>query len=149
MAEPPSLAESEAAGRAARRRSPRSAHAGWEAGRDRTDPVEILERQDATRVPELVPIRHGRMAVSPFTFYRGGAAIMAADLAAGPRTGLIVQLCGDAHLSNFGVCAAPDRRLVFDVNDFDETHPGPWEWDLKRLGASIIVAARGIGYSRT
>ncbi|HMA27817.1 MAG: DUF2252 domain-containing protein [Solirubrobacterales bacterium] len=142
MAEPPSLAESEAAGRAARRRSPRSAHAGWEAGPDRTDPVEILERQDATRVPELVPIRHGRMAVSPFTFYRGGAAIMAADLAAGPRTGLIVQLCGDAHLSNFGVFAAPDRRLIFDINDFDETHPGPFEWDVKRLAASFAVAGR-------
>ena len=146
MAEPPSLAESEAAGRAARRRSPRSAHARWEAGPDRTDPVEILERQDATRVPELVPIRHGRMAVSPFTFYRGGAAIMAADLASGPRTGLIVQLCGDAHLSNFGVFAAPDRRLIFDINDFDETHPGPFEWDVKRLAASFAVAGRDRGF---
>src|SRR5512144_3220136 len=146
MAEPPSLAESEAAGRAARRRSPRSAHSRWKAGPDRTDPVEILERQDATRVPELLPIRHGRMAVSPFTFYRGWATIMAADLAAGPRTGLRVQLCGDAHLSNFGAFAAPDRRLIFDINDFDETHPGPFEWDLKRLAASFAVAGRDLGF---
>jgi uncharacterized protein (DUF2252 family) len=107
--------------------------------------VETLERQDATRVPELVPIRHGRMVVSPFTFYRGAAAVMAADLAATPSSGLNVQLCGDAHLSNFGAFMAPDRELIFDVNDFDETHPGPFEWDVKRLAASFAVAGRALG----
>ena len=106
----------------------------------------MLERQATTRVPELVPIRYGRMLVSPFTFYRGAAAIMAQDLAATPRSGLTVQCCGDAHLSNFGVFASPERRLVFDVNDFDETLPGPWEWDVKRLAASMMIAARDNGY---
>jgi uncharacterized protein (DUF2252 family) len=138
-----------AAGRAARTRATRTGHGGWTPPPDRQDPVAILEVQAADRIKDLVPIRHARMSVSPFTFYRGAAAIMAADLATTPSSGITAQLCGDAHLSNFGVYAAPDRRLVFDVNDFDETHPGPWEWDLKRLGASIIVAARGIGYSRT
>ena len=104
----------------------------------RADPVELLERQAKTRVPELVPIRYGRMLVSPFTFYRGAAMIMAHDLAATPRSGLTVQCCGDAHLSNFGVFASPERRLVFDVNDFDETLPGPWEWDVKRLGGEHV-----------
>ncbi len=113
---------------------------------DRPDPVGILEEQDATRVPELVPIRHGRMIVSPFTFYRGGAAIMAWDLSRTPTTGLRVQCCGDAHLSNFGVFAAPDRRMVFDLNDFDETLPAPFEWDVKRLVASFVVAARDNGH---
>jgi uncharacterized protein (DUF2252 family) len=108
----------------------------------------VLERQAATRLPELVPIRYGRMLSSPFAFYRGSAAIMAADLAAGPDSGLRAQLCGDAHLSNFGVFAAPDRRLVFDVNDFDETLPGPWEWDVKRLVASFAIAARENGLGR-
>jgi uncharacterized protein (DUF2252 family) len=140
-------AEREAVGKAARAKTSRSRHASWEAGRDRPDPVETLERQDATRVPELVPIRHGRMLASAFTFYRGAAAIMAADLAATPSSGLRVQLCGDAHLSNFGGFAAPDRRLIFDINDFDETHPGPFEWDLKRLAASFSVGARELGFT--
>ena len=123
-----------------------AAHASWEAPPVRTDPVELLEEQAKTRVEELVPIRYGRMLVSPFTFYRGAAYIMAADLAGMPRTGLHVQLCGDAHLSNFGVYAAPDRRLVFDTNDFDETLPGPFEWDVKRLVASFAVAGRDRGF---
>jgi uncharacterized protein (DUF2252 family) len=106
----------------------------------------LLERQAKTRVPELVPIRYGRMLVSPFTFYRGAASIMAHDLAGTPRSGLTVQCCGDAHLSNFGVFASPERALVFDVNDFDETLPGPWEWDVKRLAASMLIAARDNGF---
>ena len=134
-----------AEGRARREAVPLEAHEAWAAPDDRPDPVGILEAQDATRVPELVPIRHGRMIVSPFTFYRGGAAIMAWDLSATPATGLRVQCCGDAHLSNFGVFAAPDRQLVFDLNDFDETLPAPFEWDVKRLVASLAVAARGNG----
>ena len=113
----------------------------------RADPIDLLEAQAKTRVPELVPIRYGRMLVSPFTFYRGAAKIMAADLAGTPRSGLTVQCCGDAHLSNFGVFASPERRLVFDINDFDETLPGPWEWDVKRLAVSMLVAARYNGYS--
>jgi len=129
-------------GRAARRRVPRSAHATWEPAADRFDPVALLEEQATTRVPELVPIRHARMMVSPFTFYRGAALLMAADLATMPQSGLTVQLCGDAHLSNFGVFGTPERRLLFDINDFDETLPGPWEWDLKRLVASFEVAGR-------
>ncbi len=112
------------------------------AAADRPDPIDLLERQAKTRVPELVPIRYGRMLVSPFAFYRGAALVMASDLAATPQSGLRVQLCGDAHLSNFGVFASPDRRLMFDLNDFDETLPGPWEWDVKRLAASLAVAAR-------
>jgi uncharacterized protein (DUF2252 family) len=112
---------------------------------DRPDPVRVLQDQAETRQPMLVPIRHGRMLTSPFAFYRGGAAIMAADLAGTPVSGLTVQLCGDAHLENFGGFAAPDRQLVFDVNDFDETLPGPWEWDLKRLAASFAVASRDQG----
>ena len=112
----------------------------------RPDPVDLLEEQAATRVPELVPIRYGRMLVSPFTFYRGAAYLMASDLAGTPRTGLHTQLCGDAHLSNFGAFAAPDRRLAFDINDFDETLPGPFEWDLKRLVASFAVAGRDLGF---
>ena len=114
----------------------------------RSDPVELLERQAATRVPELVPIRYGRMLVSPFTFYRGAALVMAADLAGTPTTGLRAQLCGDAHLSNFGIFASAERRLVFDVNDFDETLPGPFEWDVKRLAASLEVAGRDNGFKR-
>jgi uncharacterized protein (DUF2252 family) len=130
----------EADGKATRRQVPRSSHGEWEL-RDR-DPVAILAAQDVSRVPELVPIRYGRMLASPFAFYRGAAAVMAEDLATTPATGLEVQLCGDAHLSNFGVFAAPDRRLVFDCNDFDETLPGPFEWDLKRLVGSIEIAGR-------
>ena len=142
----PTTAERESAGKSARRRAPRSIQGRWEPGPDRPDPVEILEEQDRTRVPELIAIRHGRMLVSPFTFYRGAAGIMAADLGVTPRSGLDVQLCGDAHLSNFGVFAAPDRRLIFDINDFDETHPGPFEWDVKRLAASFAVAGRDRGF---
>src|SRR3954452_18297557 len=137
-----------AEGRAERESVPLEAHAEWAASDARPDPTGILEEQNATRVPELVPIRHGRMIVSPFTFYRGTAAIMASDLSQAPSTRLRVQCCGDAHLSNFGVFAAPDRRLVFDLNDFDETLPAPFEWDLKRLVASFVVAARGNGNRR-
>ena len=127
-------------GKQARSDVPRSAHGDWEPAADRPDPVDVLEGQAKTRVPELVPLRYARMLVSPFTFYRGAAAIMAADLAATPTSGLWAQLCGDAHLSNFGGFAAPDRELVLDVNDFDETLPGPWEWDVKRLAASLEIA---------
>jgi uncharacterized protein (DUF2252 family) len=125
---------------------PRSAHAVWEPAPGRVDPVELLEQQAQTRLPELGPIRYGRMLASRFAFYRGGAYLMAADLAAGPRTGLHAQLCGDAHLSNFGIFAAPDRRLVFSINDFDETLPGPFEWDVKRLAASFAVVGRERGF---
>jgi uncharacterized protein (DUF2252 family) len=134
-----------AEGRAERESVPLEAHGDWAPSDARPDSVGILEKQNATRVPELVPIRHGRMIVSPFTFYRGGAAIMASDLAQTRSTGLRVQCCGDAHLSNFGVFAAPDRRLVFDLNDFDETLRAPFEWDVKRLVASFVVAARDNG----
>jgi uncharacterized protein (DUF2252 family) len=137
-----SVGERVARGKAARKEVPRAGHAVFEASSARTDPVELLERQAKTRVPELVPIRYGRMLVSPFTFYRGAALIMAQDLAATPRSGLNVQCCGDAHLSNFGVFASPERALVFDLNDFDETLPGPWEWDVKRLAVSMLIAAR-------
>jgi uncharacterized protein (DUF2252 family) len=133
-------------GAAARKATPPQDQGWFETAADRLDPVEILECQGASRVPELVPIRYGRMLVSPFTFYRGAAAVMAADLAGTPDSGLSVQLCGDAHLSNFGLFASPERRLVFDVNDFDETHPGPWEWDVKRLAASLEIAARTNGF---
>jgi uncharacterized protein (DUF2252 family) len=115
---------------------------------DRHDPIETLQRQDETRTQDLVPIRHGRMVASPFAFYRGGAAIMAADLATTPSSGLEARLCGDAHLSNFGAFMAPDRRLIFDINDFDETHPGPFEWDVKRLAASFAIAGRSLGMKR-
>jgi uncharacterized protein (DUF2252 family) len=142
-----SVAERVARGRAARAEVPRSSHASFAPAPRRTDPVKVLERQAQTRVPELVPIRYGRMLVSPFTFYRGAAAIMAADLAATPRSGLTVQCCGDAHLSNFGVFASPERRLMFDLNDFDETLPGPWEWDVKRLAVSMLIAGRDNGFA--
>jgi uncharacterized protein (DUF2252 family) len=142
----PTPAQRAASGRAMRADVPRSAHADWAAAPGRRDPVELLEEQAVSRVDELVPVRYGRMLVSPLTFFRGAAYIMAADLAAGPRTGLDAQLCGDAHLSNFGAFAAPDRRLVFSVNDFDETLPGPFEWDLKRLVASFAVAGRDRGF---
>jgi uncharacterized protein (DUF2252 family) len=134
-----------AAGRALRKDVPRSSHGDWKAAADRPDPVAVLEAQGESRVSELLPIRHGRMAESQFGFYRGAAAGMAADLASTPTTGIMVQLCGDGHLVNFGGFATPERRLIFDVNDFDETLPGPWEWDLKRLGASFAVAARAKG----
>jgi len=135
-------------GRELRRETPRSAHAGWSAPADRVDPLTILETQARSRVPDLIPIRHGRMAVSPNAFYRGAAAIMAADIATTPSSGIVVQACGDAHLSNFGMFASPERQLVFDINDFDETHPAPWEWDLKRLVASVAVVGRSHGMRR-
>src|SRR5438128_5919791 len=143
----PTRAERAARGKAARREVPRSSHGVFEAASARPDPVELLERQARTRVPELVPIRYGRMLVSPFTFYRGAAKVMASDLASTPASGLNVQCCGDAHLSNFGVFASPERRLVFDINDFDETLPGPWEWDVKRLAASVLIAAQDNGFA--
>lgn len=142
------VSERAATGKAARSQAPRSVHGEWEPATDRADPVAILEEQALSRVPELVPIRHGRMATSPFAFYRGAAAVMAADLARTPVSGLRVQACGDAHLANFGVFAAPDRSLIFDLNDFDESLPGPWEWDLKRLAASFEIAARENGFKR-
>jgi uncharacterized protein (DUF2252 family) len=138
-------AERAARGKQARAAVPRDSHAAYEPPPDRPDPIGLLEEQGKSRVPELVPIRWGRMMVSPFTFYRGAALPMASDLARTPVSGLAVQACGDAHLSNFGIFGAADRRLVFDVNDFDETLPGPWEWDVKRLAASLEVAARGNG----
>ena len=140
------LAERAANGRAARADVPRSVHATWQPSANRPDPVAMLEEQGETRVPELVPIRYGRMLVSPFTFYRGAAYLMASDLSNIPSTRQVVQLCGDAHLSNFGVFAAPDRRLVFSINDFDETLPGPFEWDVKRLITSFEVAGRDRGF---
>jgi len=140
--------ESADLGREARSRVPRSAHGDWEPAPRRRDPVAVLADQARTRVPELVPIRNARMLASPFAFYRGGAAIMAADLARTPDSRIAVQACGDAHISNFGAFAAPDRRLVFSPNDFDETLPGPWEWDVKRLAASAEIAARETGASR-
>jgi uncharacterized protein (DUF2252 family) len=143
---PEAVLERMAAGRAVRDTVPLEAHGEWTAPEERPDPVGTLEAQDAVRLPDLVPIRHGRMIVSPFTFYRGGAAIMAWDLSRTPTSGLRVQCCGDAHLSNFGVFAAPDRRMVFDLNDFDETLPAPFEWDVKRLAASLVVAARDNGF---
>jgi uncharacterized protein (DUF2252 family) len=144
-----SVAERVARGKSARKEVPRAGHALFEPLPTRPDPVALLERQAKTRVPELVPIRYGRMLVSPFTFYRGAALIMAQDLAGTPRSGLSVQCCGDAHLSNFGVFASPERKLVFDVNDFDETLPGPWEWDVKRLAVSMLIAARSNGFKAT
>ena len=134
--------ERAARGKGARRDVPRSVHGEWQPGAMRRDPVDLLEEQGETRLAELGPIRYGRMLASPFAFFRGAAYLMAADLADGPRTGLHAQLCGDAHLSNFGIFAAPDRRRVFSINDFDETLPGPFEWDVKRLAASFAVAGR-------
>jgi len=135
-------------GRTARDRTPPSSHVGWRPAADRPDPVGLLEQQDRTREPDLVPVRHGRMMVSPFTFYRGAAKIMAADLKDTPAAGLGAQLCGDAHLSNFGLFASPERRLVFDLNDFDETLPGPFEYDVKRMAASFVIAGRNNGFAK-
>jgi uncharacterized protein (DUF2252 family) len=143
----PSLNERVALGKAARSAAPRADHGEWVPARNRPDPVELLESQAKSRVQELVPIRYGRMLVSPFTFYRGAALIMASDLSTTHSSGLNVQACGDAHLSNFGVFASAERSLVFDLNDFDETLPGPWEWDLKRLAASLAIAGRDRGFS--
>jgi uncharacterized protein (DUF2252 family) len=141
------VAERRARGRAARTGTPRLSHGRWEPAPDRPDPIALLEEQAESRVPELVPIRYGRMLVSPFTFYRGAALIMAADLAATPVSGVTVQLCGDAHLSNFGLFGTPERRMLFDINDFDETLPGPWEWDIKRLAASFEIMGRDRGFA--
>ncbi|HEX5118086.1 MAG TPA: DUF2252 domain-containing protein [Pseudonocardiaceae bacterium] len=139
--------ERAALGKAARAAVPRSSHAEFTRNRRRPGPLTLLASQDGQRVPELLPIRYGRMAVSPFTFFRGAALPMASDLAGTPSTGFTVQACGDAHLMNFGLFASPERRLVFDINDFDETLPGPWEWDVKRLAASLEVAGRTNGYT--
>src|SRR6478736_6323285 len=144
----PSVADRRAKGADARIQTPPELHNGWEPAGDRPDPVAQLEEQNATREPDLVPVRHGRMMVSPFTFYRGAAKIMAADLKDTPVAGLEAQLCGDAHLSNFGAFASPERILMFDVNDFDETLPGPFEWDVKRMAASFEIAARNNGFSK-
>jgi uncharacterized protein (DUF2252 family) len=137
-----------ARGRGAREAAPRQAHGRWAPSPGRPDPVALLAEQSASRVPWLVPIRYGRMLVSPFTFYRGAAVIMASDLAASPVSGVTVQLCGDAHLSNFGLFGTPERQMIFDINDFDETLPGPWEWDVKRLAASFEIMGRDRGFSR-
>ena len=144
----PSVDERTARGREAASVTPPSIHSGWKPAGDRPDPVVLLEAQNLTREEDLVPVRHGRMMVSPFTFYRGAAKIMAADLADTPVAGLDVQLCGDAHLSNFGLFASPERKLLFDLNDFDETLPGPFEWDVKRMVASFTIAARNNGFSK-
>src|SRR5215471_17095018 len=144
----PSIDERKVSGEEARARTPLSSHSKWRPATDRPDPVALLEAQNLTREPALVPVRHGRMMVSPFTFYRGAAKIMAADLAETPVAGLEAQLCGDAHLSNFGAFASPERRLLFDLNDFDETLPGPFEYDVKRMAASFTIAARNNGFSK-
>jgi uncharacterized protein (DUF2252 family) len=143
-----SMQERVARGKAARAAAPRESHEVFDPPATRPDPVALLEQQAESRVRELVPIRYGRMLVSPFSFFRGAALPMASDLAGTPSTGLVVQACGDAHLSNFGIFASPERKFLFDVNDFDETLPGPWEWDVKRLAASLEVAARDNGFSR-
>ena len=143
----PSPAELREMGKSLREKCPRSAHAVWEAPRDRPDPVGLLEESSKGRIPELIPIRYGRMMQTPFTFYRGAALNMAADLASTPATGLRVQACGDCHLLNFGSFATPERRVIFDINDLDETLPAPWEWDVKRLAASFVLACRNNNFS--
>jgi uncharacterized protein (DUF2252 family) len=143
----PSIEERRAQGKAARQSASPSSHAGWKPADDRPDPVALLQEQNTRRETDLVPVRHGRMMVSPFTFYRGAAKIMATDLKDTPRSGLTVQLCGDAHLSNFGAFASPERELLFDLNDFDETLPGPFEYDVERLAASFAIAARNNGFT--
>src|SRR3954470_3767639 len=144
----PTPKERRAAGKALRGNVPLDAHAAFSRGPTVPDPLVLLEEQAADRLPELGPIRYGRMLQSPFAFYRGAARVMAADLAGAPRSGLTVQMCGDAHVSNFGLYGSPERRLVFDANDFDETLPGPFEHDVKRLVASLVIAARGRGLGR-
>ncbi|AXJ10998.1 DUF2252 domain-containing protein [Arthrobacter sp. PM3] len=143
-----SVEERAAEGKGARKKTPADSHTGWAPAPDRPDPVALLEEQNLTREQDLVPVRHGRMLASPFTFYRGAAKIMAADLKDTPRAGLISQLCGDAHLSNFGVFASPERTLLFDLNDFDETLPGPFEYDVKRMAASFTIAARNNAFTK-
>ena len=140
-------AERYAAGKALRSKVPRSSHAEWAPDPERPDPIRILEESNKTRLEHLVPIRFGRMSLSAFAFYRGTADIMAYDLAKTPVSGIQAQICGDAHISNFGVFASPERRQVFDVNDFDETLVGPWEWDVKRMAASVVLAGRQKGYT--
>src|ERR1700747_2452580 len=144
----PSTDDRRATGGQARERTPPRVHAGWVPAGARPDPLPLLEEQNATREPDLVPVRHGRMMASPFTFYRGAAKIMATDLKDTPRAGLKVQLCGDAHLSNFGVFASPERTLLFDLNDFDETLPGPFEYDVKRMAASFTIAGRNNAFTK-
>src|SRR5215470_9458885 len=147
---PPSAmttAERRANGKRLRDRAARDAHAAWRPHAGRADPIAVLHAADATRHPDLVPLRYGRMLQSPFAFYRGSAAVMAADLAHTPATGIRVQACGDAHLMNFGAFATPERREIFDINDFDETLPAPWEWDIKRLVTSFLIASRSNGFS--
>src|SRR5664280_898540 len=143
----PSVSDRRAQGKGARESTPLESHAGWAPSPNRRDPVELLSAQNLTREPDLVPVRHGRMLVSPFTFYRGAAKLMAADLSETPTAGLNVQLCGDAHLSNFGAFASPERTLLVDLNDFDETLPGPFEYDVKRMAASFTIAGRNNGFS--
>ncbi len=138
--------ERRAKGKALRGQTPRSSHGDWKPAADRPDPLSLLQAQDKGRLQHLLPIKYGRMVASPFAFLRGSAVVMASDLAASPVTGLDAALCGDAHLANFGIFATPERELVFDVNDFDETYRGPWEWDLKRLAASAVVAGRANGF---
>jgi len=140
------IEERQALGKSQRKQVPRSSHANWSPAPDRMDPIQLLQTQDQGRLQELLPIKYGRMLVSPFTFYRGSAVIMASDLASTPASGLDVILCGDAHLSNFGIFATPERNLVFDINDFDEVYPGPWEWDVKRLASSAVLAGRENGF---
>jgi uncharacterized protein (DUF2252 family) len=142
-----SVDERKAKGKKARVRTPVSSHHGWRPAADRPDPVALLEEQNHTREPDLVPVRHGRMMLSPFTFYPGAAKIIATDLKDTPQAGLTAQLCGDAHLSNFGAFASPERTLLFDLNDFDETLRGPFEYDVKRLAASFTIAGRNNGFS--
>jgi hypothetical protein len=140
-------AERRAAGKALRNKIPRSNHAAWAAASDRPDPIDLLEESNRSRLANLAPIRYGRMALSPFAFFRGSSVVMASDLSTTPVSGIRVQICGDAHLNNFGIYATPERKQVFDLNDFDETLPGPWEWDVKRLAASINVAGRQNGFT--
>ena len=141
-----SLLSQKEKGKDLRRKVPRSSHGDWTPAADRPDPLQLLQAQDEGRLQKLLPIKYGRMVASPFAFLHGSAAVMATDLAHTPVTGLDVVLCGDAHLSNFGLFASPERRLIFDINDFDEVYPGPWEWDLKRLAASAVVASRENGF---
>ncbi|MGA7242458.1 MAG: DUF2252 domain-containing protein [Terracidiphilus sp.] len=136
-------------GKALREKCPRTAHAEWKPRSKSQDPIKLLEESDADRIPGLIPVKYQRMAVSPFTFFRGAAILQARDLANAPVSGISVQACGDCHLANFGGFASPERVLVFDINDFDETFPGPWEWDIKRLGASLVLAARDRGFSKS
>jgi len=141
----PTIEERITSGKALRKKVPRSAHAKWAPPSDRPDPVELLRDSDRGRLPELLPVRYGRMRQSPFAFFRGSAAVMAWDLSRAPATGITVQACGDCHAANFGGFASPERRLLFDINDFDETLRASWEWDVKRLAASIVVASREFG----